>query len=48
MGLKDSLNQDEWRKVNLINKYRPILAKTLGLKEEEIFPHEVEEEQEME
>lgn len=37
MGL-DNLKGTEIEKVKLIEKYRPILAKKLGLKEEEVFP----------
>ena len=45
MGL-DNLKRNEIEKAKLIEKYRPILAKKLGLKEEEVFPKSKEEENE--
>jgi hypothetical protein len=45
MGL-DNLNRNEIEKTKLIEKYRPILAKKLGLNIEEVFPKYEEEENE--
>ena len=40
----DNLNRNEIEKAKLIEKYRPILAKKLGLNIEEVFPKYEEEE----
>ena len=42
----DNLKRNEIEKVKLIEIYRPILAKKLGLKTEEVFPISKEEEDE--
>lgn len=37
---------EDIKRLQIIAKYRPILAKKLGLKEEEVFPKHKEEENE--
>jgi hypothetical protein len=44
--METNLDKNEIEKTKLIEKYRPILAKKLGLKIEEVFPKNKEEENE--
>lgn len=39
------LSTEEWKKLKLLTEYRPKLSKLLGLKEEEIFKIENEEDE---